>query len=199
MAMAPSRSATCPFCATAWVEQACVESGIAITALAQRRLIAALLSHRHLIVSGPAGIGKERLIQALARAVTQGRRRNIQEIQGHPWWAAGTGDVARYVDLQTEFSLWRLLEFVESALDVSSRKPPQEYVACIQRMSPVEVSLYFEKFLGWLAGLTRGRRAPLSLRLFGTYDSQDRPLLGDRERSQFGLVHLDPIRVAETA
>jgi MoxR-like ATPase len=129
MAMAPARSATCPVCASAWVEQACADSGVTVTPLEQRRLISALLTRRHLIVSGRVGIGKGRLIRTLARAVTQGRRGHIQEIQGHPWWAARTGDVARFVDLQTEFSVWRLLTFAASALDGEDEQPAQEYVA----------------------------------------------------------------------
>ncbi|MBW7886632.1 MAG: hypothetical protein H3C34_29190 [Caldilineaceae bacterium] len=190
MAMTPTRSAACPVCATAWIEQACAESGVALTPLEQRRLIAALLSHRHLIVSGPAGIGKERLIQALAQAVTQGRQEYVQEIQGHPWWAARTGDVARFVDLQTEFSVWRLLTFAESALDGKDAHPIQEHVACIQRMSPVEVSIYFEKFLGWLTA----RVSNQPLRLFGTYDSNVQPLVANQACPQFSLVHLNPVQ-----
>lgn len=62
------------------------EIDVTLTPLEQRRLIAALLPHRHLILSDPAEIGKGRLIHTLA--VTQGKRRNIQEIPGHPWWYA---------------------------------------------------------------------------------------------------------------
>jgi hypothetical protein len=199
MTIVPSRSASCPVCATAWVKQACARSGVVLTALARRRLIAALLSHRHLILSGPAGIEKERLIQALAQAVTQGRQSNIQEIQGHPWWAAGTGDVARFVNMQTEFSVWRFLEFVGSALDRDVRVPPHEYVACIQRMSPVEVSIYFDKFLGWLEGTARSRKASHSLRLFGTYDGSMPPVLDGRERPLFALVHLARVEQPDAA
>jgi len=106
----------CSSYAIAWVDRACTAADVGLTARERRRLIAALLVRRHLILSGPAGIGKCRLAYALALSFTQGRQSRVCLLQGHPWWAARTGDLGRFVELQTDFSVWRLAYFVESAL-----------------------------------------------------------------------------------
>jgi hypothetical protein len=187
----------CPSCITSWVDHARLATGVRLTDAERRRLIAALLSRQHVILSGPAGTGKCQLAHTLALAMVLGRPGHVRSIQGHPWWAARTQNVAHYVSLQTEFSLWRLADFMRSA--VPGRRPgsrPQaegdsdEYVVCIERMSPVEVDFYFGAISGWLARQAQDETRPVSLRLIGTYDSDAPPALNDRILRFTALVHL---------
>jgi DNA polymerase III delta prime subunit len=168
-----------------------------LSGLERRLLIANLLAFQNLIICGPPGVGKCRLVNALALAMTDGQRSQICTIQGHPWWAAQTGAVAHYVDLQTGFSVWRLTEFVTSALE--KLKPsllPQNdgedgrYIVCVERMSPVEVNLYFEQFLLWLCQTQQNRNSAQRLRIIGTYDSTTCPDLGDDILRLAALVHI---------
>jgi hypothetical protein len=122
----------------------------------------------------------------------------VCSLQGHPWWAAGTGDVARYVELQTEFSLWRLTNFIEPLLAAreslpSLRTGAQEgvYVACIERMSPVEVDSYFGRFAQWIFRQEQERISSISLRLVGTVDGNIPPVLDAPVHRFAALVHLD--------
>jgi hypothetical protein len=166
----------CHFCITNWVDRAAGLAGVELADLARRRLIAGLLSRPHLILSGPPAIGKGQLARALALAGVDGQRDRICRLQGHPWWAAKTADVARFVELQTDFSLWRLAQFADSALNGGSeiwsalvhpsrshagllRRAGQasregtgvcSHVVCVERMSPVEIELYFKSSQsGW--------------------------------------------------
>lgn len=194
------RTKPCPTCAIEWVDQACSTAGIRLTDEQRRQLIAALLARRHLILSGPSGAGKHRLAKALALAMAQNRSSNVRTIQGHPWWAVKTGDTARYVVLQSDLSLWRLNDFVESispesGLPLGAASTSRDdigggdYVAVVERMSPVEVELYFGQFSWWLS-----RQGPsmshIPLRLIGTYDSDMRPALDDHVLRLTAQVHL---------
>jgi len=168
-----------------------------LTAPERRRLIAALLTRPHLILSGPAGIGKRRLAHALALCMAQGRQSQVRTIQGHPWWATETGDTGYYVSLQTEFSVWRLDDFVESILyrtplsaGIHGDRESSTYVVCVERMSPVEIDLYFSKFLQWLLWMGLDANGTVPLRLIGTYDSSIPPGLDHRILRVAALVHL---------
>jgi len=188
----------CPFCTTTWVDRACAAAEIRLTAPERRRLIAALLARPHLILSGPAGIGKRRLAHALALSMTQGRQSQVRTIQGHPWWAAQTGNIAHYVNLQTEFNTWRLADFLKFALHnrqplslrQAERDDAGDYVVCVERMSPVEIDLYFSKFLRWLLWMRQDAHRTVPLRLIGTYDSSIPPGLDHRILRVAALVHL---------
>jgi hypothetical protein len=188
----------CPFCTSTWVDRAYAETGVRMTDLVRRRLIAALLSRRHLILSGQSGIGKRQLAQTLALSIAGGRQDNVRLVQGHPWWAADTGDVARYIGLQTEFNMWRLADFLGFALN--GRQPFSrsrvesdvgEYVVCMERMSLVEIDSYFGVLAQWLLEGALDQTGPASLRLIGTYDSDTPPDLDGRIRRVAALVHLD--------
>ncbi len=187
-----------PFCTITWGDRACARTGVRRTHLERRRLIAALLSRQHLILSGRSGIGKRQLAHALALSIAGGRQDYVRLIQGHPWWAADTGDVARYVGLQTEFNMWRLADFLGFALN--GRQPFSrsrverdvgDYVVCIERMSPVEIDSYFGMLAQWLLEGALDQTGPVSLRLIGTYDSDTPPDLDGRIRRVAALVHLD--------
>lgn len=158
--------------------------------------MAALLSRRHLILSGPTGIGKCRLAQALAGAMTDNRQDRLRVLQGHPWWAADTDDVVRFVNAQTEYTLWRLADFLE---DIARNRSPEQaartagtYVICIKRMGPAELEFYFGELAHALRTHNRDASATVALRLIGTYDSETAPDLSDRALREriVGIVHL---------
>lgn len=216
----------CTFCVTRWVDRALVTAGVQITELQRRRLIAALLSRRHLILSGPPGIGKGRLVRTLVLSGVDGEWDRVCWLQGHPWWAANTASVGRFVELQTDFSLWRLAHFTHSALNgeraslrhdtcacaalrrkcgcgsglvkVGSRDGRDAgpaygvcaFVACVERVSPVEIELYFPVVAEWLLKNGRGASRLVPLRLVGTFDGSTPPDLDDRILRVTGLVHL---------
>ncbi len=188
----------CPFCVITWVDDAGAVAGTELTALERRRLIAALLSRQHLILSGRSGIGKRQLAYALALSIAGGRQDFVRLIQGHPWWAANTGNIARYVGLQTEFNTWRLADFLGFALNGRLPFSPSrvethvgDYVVCIERVSPVEVDSYFGALAQWLLGGALDQIGPVSLRLIGTIDSETPPDLDGRIQRVAALVHLD--------
>jgi hypothetical protein len=206
----------CHFCITRWVDRAVALAGVELADLARRRLIAGLLSRPHLILSGTPAIGKGQLARALALAGVDGKRDRICRLQGHPWWAAETADVGRFVELQTDFSLWRLAQFADSALNGGSEiwsslahpsrfpgralKGAEEgneggtgicsHVVCVERMSPVEIELYFGIVAKWLTQKAAGETGPLSIRLVGTYDSRMPPVLDEPTSRLVALVHL---------
>ena len=182
----------CPICATRWVDQACLSASVRLADSARRQLIAGLLARRHLILSGPAGLGKVRLAKALALCIAQGRPSHVRSIQGHPWWAAKTHDVARFVTMQTDYSLWRLADFVET---ISSGGPGngQDYVAFVGQISPVEIELYFGRFVWRLFRREQYGASPIPLRLIGTYNTDTPPPLEDHIKYLSAVVHLDKI------
>ena len=187
-----------PYCTITWVDRACARTGVRMTHLERRRLIAALLSRQHLILSGRSGIGKRQLAHALALSIAGGRQDHVRQIQGHPWWAASTGNIARYVGLQTEFNTWRLTDFLSFALRGRQPLPRDQaeresggYVVCVERMSPIEIDFYFGALSWWLIKGVPDQVSNVSLRLIGTYDSDTSPGLDDRIGHIAALVHLD--------
>ncbi len=171
-----------------WVDRALSETGIRLTDLERRQLMAALISRPHLVLSGPGGIGKSRLAQSLARCITDERPGHVCTLQDHPWWAAGTGDVAYFTHLQTVFSAWRLAHFMESV--PHDAHGTEAYVICVERISLAEIDCYFEMLLLWLAREARSETNSVPLRLIGTYDSNTPPDLDPRVRRMAALVHL---------
>jgi hypothetical protein len=203
----------CWFCVTTWVDHACSLADVQMTELERRRLIAALLSRQNLILSGPVGIGKGRLARALSLSCVNGEQARVCFLQGHPWWAANTANVSRFVELQTDHSLWRLAHFAYSAVNgegASSRNVEAElpeaagrngrddrpadrvcaYVACVERISPFEIELYFRVVAEWLLRNGTGESKLAPLRLLGTFDSPTPPDLDDRILHITGFVHL---------
>ena len=187
----------CPFCTTTWVDRACIMTGVQLTDLERRRLIAALLSRPHLVLSGPAGSGKHELAHALALSITDGRQNRICLLQGHPWWAARTNNVGFFVNLQTQLSAWQLAHFTQAVVNgkpLVSRFQAQSdagaHVVCVERMSPVEIELYFRVVSEWLLRNTQGRARPVSIRLIGTYDNLAPPELEERILRVAASVHL---------
>lgn len=178
------------------VDQACATTNFSLTGKERRKLVTALISRQHLVLTGPPGIGKCLLASELALSLTQKQSNYFRLIQGHPWWATQTGDVSRYVSLQMEFSILRLLDFVEvaqEAQELSIRTETSQgpvYVACIERMSPVELDFYFGVFARWLSKRVQNKAQRAPLQLTGTYDSQQPPVLDQRILAQTAVVHL---------
>ncbi len=180
-----------------WVDRAHAASGVRLTDLERRQLTAAMLVCRYLILSGPAGSGKRQLAYALALSIVGDQQDHVRLIQGHPWWAASAGDVARYVGLQTEFNRWRLADFLRFALDGrqplsggQAKRNAGDFVVCVERMSPMEIDFYFRALSPWLREGTLDQAESASLRLIGTYDSDRLPDLDDRIQRAAALVHL---------
>jgi hypothetical protein len=171
------------------VHEACRRSSFDMPANQRRQLISALMARRHLILSGPAGLDKTDLAMELALALVQRRQNQLRLIQGHPWWAAGTGDTGRFVNLQMEFSVWRLVDFVDNTANGTS-SIPHDHVALITRMSPVETDFYFGAFAQWLFQTEQQRGAAAPLRLIGTCDSPRPPRLDARILQTTAVVHL---------
>ena len=200
----------CHFCSTTWVDRATAETGIRLTALERRRLIAALLARQHLILSGPACIGKRRLAYELALSIVDGQQYRVCLLQGHPWWAARTSDVGYFVNLQSRFSMWQMAHFTTSVLNgtrafsrESSKKIPPElnltaqaegdtdsYVVCVECMSPAEIDLYFRVILPSFSESVPSTTASAPVRLIGTYDSLTPLDLDEHVMQVAALVHL---------
>lgn len=186
----------CPSCVRLWIDQASTATGLSLTQTERARLSTTLLSRQHLILAGPAGTGKRVLARELALSLVQGQSNHFRLIQGHPWWATQTGDLARFVSLQMEFSILRLLDFVEAAYDAPELSFPRQslqgpvHVACIEGMSPVELDFYFGVFVRWLSKRLQKKAEITPLRLIGTYDSQQPPVLDQRILAQAAVVHL---------
>ncbi len=193
-----------PSCATTWVDRACAATNVRLADQERRQLIAALLSRQHLILSGPAGMGKRRLAYALALAIVDGRKSHVSLLQGHPWWASKTNDVAYFVNLQTRFTEWRLAYFMESVLlsqqpssQVQAESGTGDYVVCVQRMSPAEIDFYFSVVSQSLLKMAQGKAEAVPIRLLGTYDTMTPPDLDTQTRRFVALVHLSGLLVEE--
>jgi hypothetical protein len=209
----------CTFCVTQWVDLSLAAAKVQVTDLERRQLIATLLSRPHLILSGPPGVGKGQLVRTLALVGVEGERDRVCWLRGHPWWAANTASVGRFVELQTDLSLSRLAHFANSARDAeesslryggtgsfkAANRNGREagpmhgvcaFVACVERVSPVEIELYFRVVAEWLVTNGKGAKGASSfvpLRLVGTYDGTTPPNLDDRILRVTGLVHLSGI------
>jgi len=204
----------CHFCVSGWVDRALNLAGVPLTDLGRRRLIASLLSRPHLILTGASGIGKTRLARALAVSGVGGQKDRACHLQGHPWWAANTADVSHFVELQTDYSLSRLAQFTRAEPDgftpAWAEMIPRSQVTrshekrtganregmavCrktvyVERMSPLEVELYFGIVARWLAHNTTDTEA-LPIRLIGTYDADVPLMLDEHTRRLVAQLHL---------
>lgn len=182
---------------TWWVDQAVYATGVTLAETGRQQLISALRNRRHLILCG-RGIDNSLFARKLSLSMASDRSDHVCLLKGHPWWAARSGDVSRFVELQTEYSLWRLYEFVESIN--SERQPWQSlcgevqespYVVCVDGMSPVEIDLYFGGVVQWLYRQELRGATPNSLRFVGTFESDLPPVLDATIGRVTALVHLD--------
>ena len=198
-----------PLSANMWVDRATAETGIRLTAPERRRLIAALLSRRHLILSGLSDIGKRKFAHELALSITNGQKDRVCLLQGHPWWATGTDNVGYFVDLQTRFSTWQLAYFADFLL--TKRAPTTQqvsgsdqgsqthdntdgYVVCVERLSRLEIEFYYGAFAAWLLKSAPVKTRPAPIRLIGTYDSDMPPDQDDFTLGLTAVIHLSGVQ-----
>ncbi|GAB4559698.1 MAG: hypothetical protein Kow0047_05740 [Anaerolineae bacterium] len=171
-----------------WVERALQSSGLALNELDRRRVIAALMSRPHLLLSGPAGIGKGQFIRALAVEMVDHPTEFLCITQGHPWWASNTGDVATYVRMQTTLNEWRVQLFVSRAMASAPDATP--YVICVERLGPPELEWYADWLLPRIRHANSLTHALRLVRFIGSYDTPTLPRLSDQARALIAQVHL---------
>lgn len=190
-----------PLQTAALVDRASDETGITVLDTERRRLIGALLSRPHLILSGDASVPKSELAYHLSVLIANQDDNNVCVLQGHPWWAAKTGNVSQYVELQMQFSAYRLAEFMECALRDRKRCADQrnsrggDYVACVQGMSAAEINFYF----GGLSRHILGGVDSADLRIIGTYDADTPPELDKSISHVAAVVHLSSVAARENS
>lgn len=200
--MQKHRNRTCPTCVSLWVDNAIAASSIELTDRERRQLIAALLARRHLLLTGPADIGKRLLARSLASAVTSGEPDRVRVVSGHPWWAAQTGDVTRFVNVQTTYNLWRLADFVSDvatsvAQAIQIPTPVEKvFVAVVERMSRAETDAYFGPFTKKETPSSTLGQAAGQLRIFGTFDADESPYLPGNIERAVAAIHLKRASVA---
>lgn len=96
-----------------------------------------------LILAGPQNQGKVALLNTLATSLTGGNDLQFQNLIGHPWWASNIPDVAFYVEIQHRLNIDRLLEMIEEAWQPQNAQ--KVYIACLNRISPGELLLFFRE------------------------------------------------------
>lgn len=186
----------CPTCASLWVDGAIKASGARVPNEERRQLIIALLESRHLLLTGLPGTGKRRLAHALADSLCPGHPERVRTLRGHPWWAAQTGDVNRFVAAQMNYDKWRLEDFVADMVRTvhEIRRPnlaaQPAFVVIIENMSPVETDFYFHSFLNeWISSAVQGKIAGRFM-LIGTLDAPQSPGLSAATKKIVTMVNL---------
>ncbi len=185
----------CPFCTVVQIDTIAAKAGFTLTNAERRQLIAALLSRQHIILSGPPNIGKRKLARELALAVTNNQEQRILTVQGHPWWAARTGNVARFVEIQSQFSIARISYFLDDILRDKDKTPEKgadiasHFAACIESMSPVEINFYFKNTAQWLNYQKLTQKIVIPLHLIGTYDTLAGPTPDETVLQYAAIIH----------
>lgn len=139
----------------------------------------ALKSQPLSILVGPANTGKVALVQAMAGTLAHGDSLRCQTMDGHAWWAAGSGSVALFTEAQWRFNVAKILSLIEEARQPGNARRP--HFACMLRVSPAELR---GLFVPLAAQLRRSRLVylpfselaepvffPENVRLIGTLDS----------------------------
>ncbi len=104
-------------------------------------LYVALKSKPLLIVRGPGRSGKLAAVQALARLLTGGAHAQLQEMIGHPWWAAGCHDKGLLAEAQSRFNVGKVQAMLEEASCPGNGH--RLFIAFLMRVSPAEVDGIF--------------------------------------------------------
>jgi hypothetical protein len=78
--------------------------------------------------------------------------------------------------------------------DVQAASDVCGYIAYVERMSPVEIELYFRVVAEWLLMNVKGKGNSVPLRLIGTYDCDGPPELDERVLGVAALVNLSGVQ-----
>jgi hypothetical protein len=149
-------------------------------------LYVALKSKPLVILYGPNGGGKICLIEQLSSFVKPGKDRacldspHFQKLQGHPWWAENSQNIAVFTDANTRFNSNKLLYIISEAWRPENKQ--QLFLACLARISPAEMIAFFSDLAsqinrGVLTHLGEHHFAtpipfPSNLHLIGTMDTE---------------------------
>jgi len=130
------------------------------------------------ILAGPQRSGKELLIATLARMLTRDVSRS-QMMQGHAWWAEGTGNVALFTEAQVRLNSSKILALIEQAS--LPENSDHLFIGWLKGIGPGELAGFFSELAFQLQHkrlmrlpsfhLTEVIAWPSNLSLIGTIDT----------------------------
>jgi energy-coupling factor transporter ATP-binding protein EcfA2 len=166
--------------------EAVTGAGIASDYLDVVNFYVALKSKPLVILYGPSGSGKISLIEQLSSFVKPGKNRvcldspSFQMLQGHPWWAESSQNLAVFTDANMRFNSNKLLFLLSEAWHPENKQ--RLFLACLSRISPAELIAFFSDLAsqiirGMLTHLGEHHLAtpipfPSNLHLIGTMDTE---------------------------
>lgn len=106
-------------------------------------LYVSLKSKPLLILTGPAQSGKIAAIQHLAGVLLAKNVLQCQMMLGHPWWVGNSEKNDLFTRAQSRYNTEKLLNEIEEAWQPGNIR--RVYLACLMRISPVEMINFFKK------------------------------------------------------
>lgn len=141
----------------------------------------ALKSKPLVLLAGPKGVGKIKLIETYARLALKDTSTQLQMMSGHAHWATGSSNAALFSHAQTRLNSSKLLALIEEAFQPGNSR--NLYIACMARVSPAELHGYFKSISFQLRNkrimrlpsihLNQPIPAPGNLALVGTLDKKN--------------------------
>ncbi len=101
----------------------------------------ALKSKPVLVFCGPKGSGKEMVALAVANMFVRENSKQLLQFQGHPWWAASSGNMSLMTMAQERLTSCRLRLYLEEA--ERSESNPSMFFAVFSKISRAELSTIF--------------------------------------------------------
>lgn len=160
------------------------------------------------VLYGLNSSGKISLIEQFSAFVGHGKNREYlcppgyQMLQGHPWWAENSQNIATFTDANMRFNSTKLLFMLSEAWRPENRQ--RLFLTCLSRISPAEL---FDFFCDLASQISRGVLThlgehhfampipyPSNLRLIGTMDTEDYRWWEEDLLSQAILIPWDEIR-----
>lgn len=132
------------------------------------------------LLVGPSGGFKSKIVECFAEILTEGNPLRYQIMQGHPWWATQTGDVVQFATMQACFTDQQLLTIIDEALQPENKDAV--YLVCLDHISLAELSNIFTNpsvqskgLIDRLPTISSQQAIPLpsNLLLMGTMDTSD--------------------------